>query len=193
MPRSKLTIEFDYENGIYKGIIKKKRGKLTLDEIEEFLRYENQGRYQSHYIIVLNCSESSCGGSGWMDDQDPPGDCAVLYQYNFEEPCPVCAEMTPPEYCPNCGEHLSKQSDAAADNKSKYCINAEFTSVWDGGTAITTDCKVNLLSREIYDIRVSDDTADLVNELDEEYIVIDGERFPACQKGDAEHGNFWYD
>nr|DAG49273.1 MAG TPA: hypothetical protein [Caudoviricetes sp.] len=78
--------------------------------------------------------------------------------------------------------------------------NGLFTSVWDGGFEITTKCKVNTETKEIFDIEVSESTADAVNELDEEYVTIDGIDYRAVT---AEYANlypeemddetFWYE
>lgn len=90
--------------------ITKRRGKLTLDEIEDILRYDrdpNHRELNGHYAIILNCSEETCGGNGLFEfgASDPPGDCVDLYPVNSMDDCPVCGSMLPPfEYCPNCGE-----------------------------------------------------------------------------------------
>lgn len=78
--------------------------------------------------------------------------------------------------------------------------NGLFTSVWDGGFEITTKCKVNTETKEIFDIEVSESTADAVNELDEEYVTINGIDYRAVT---AEYANlypeemddetFWYE
>lgn len=80
---------------------------------------------------------------------------------------------------------------------SENIIIAEFTSVWDGGFAVTTGCKVNMDTKEVFDIEVSEGTADMVNELDEEYITINGESYPVVSdeymKNDPEEqGGYWY-
>ena len=61
------------------------------------------------------------------------------------------------------------------------------------GTAITTDCKVNMETKKVFDIKVSEDTADMVNSLDEEYVMIDGTRFDVFEKDEAGQNDFWYE
>lgn len=86
---------------------------------------------------------------------------------------------------------------------TKYPENikdAMFTSVWDGGFEITTKCKVNTETKEIFDIEVSESNADVVELLDEEYVTIDGIDYRAVT---AEYANlypeemddetFWYE
>ena len=74
--------------------------------------------------------------------------------------------------------------------------NGLFTSVWDGGFEITTKCKVNTETREIFDIEVSESTADAVNELDEEYVTIDGVDYSVANHDDIDEDDeetFWYE
>lgn len=78
--------------------------------------------------------------------------------------------------------------------------DAMFTSVWDGGFEITTKCKVNTETKEIFDIEVSESNADMVEHLDEEYVTIDEIDYRAVT---AEYANlypeemddetFWYE
>ena len=70
--------------------------------------------------------------------------------------------------------------------------NGTFTSVWDGGFEVTTNCKVNMETKEVFDIGVSEDTADLVNDLNYEYVTIDGENHFVSYNGD-EDTEYWYD
>lgn len=72
--------------------------------------------------------------------------------------------------------------------------DAKFTSVWDGNDEITTNCKVNLETHEIVEIETVD--APQVDILIREYVIIDGEEFPAVRKDDLVGYNkenvFWY-
>lgn len=97
--------------------IKKARGKLTIDEIEDVLRYGNTSsgtQLNGHYVMFLNCSEESCGGNGlgFLGMEDPPGDCVNLYEVWDSNDCPICGKLIPPfEYCPNCGESWKDQAN----------------------------------------------------------------------------------
>ena len=82
--------------------IEKSRGKISLDELEEYLRYE--ARIHSHFMIMINASESA-GDIGWPVEE-PKGDRMLLYEYSGDDNCPLCASIMPPEYCPHCGEKL---------------------------------------------------------------------------------------
>lgn len=70
--------------------------------------------------------------------------------------------------------------------------DATFTSVWDGGVAVTTNCKVNLETREVFDIEPVD--IDGVDTLDEEYVTIDGKNYSTARdaKDDPEF-EYWYE
>jgi hypothetical protein len=87
-------------------VIDKPHGKLSVGEIEKFLREKNMFGY---YLIFLNATESSCEGSGWGDEVEQRGDSVALYEYISQETCPACGGMTPPEYCPNCDIKLSTE------------------------------------------------------------------------------------
>lgn len=68
--------------------------------------------------------------------------------------------------------------------------NATFTSVWDGGYKITTRCKVNTETKEVFDVEKVVETADCVNELDYEFVTIDNIEYPvSCDKKETE---YWY-
>lgn len=72
--------------------------------------------------------------------------------------------------------------------------NATFTSVWNGGYEVTTNCKVDMETREVFDIEVNDsDNIEKLNELNCEYITIDGEEFDVFSVDEVEDGNFWYE
>lgn len=74
---------------------------------------------------------------------------------------------------------------------TKYPENikdAMFTSVWDGGFEITTKCKANTETKEIFDIEVSESNADMVEHLDEEYVTIDETDYRAVT---AEYANLY--
>ena len=75
------------------------------------------------------------------------------------------------------------------DTKVKEAL---FISVWDGGVEIDTPCKVNLETKEVFDIVTSRYNGD---HLEKEYIEIDGEEFPVSQISDIvdEDNEFWYD
>ena len=56
----------------------------------------------------------------------------------------------------------------------KNIINATFVSVWDGGTAIETECKINTITREVFDIISVEADVDV---LERQYVIIDGQEY----------------
>lgn len=88
--------------------VEKKRGKLNLEEVGDFLRYSEYGSLQGVYVALINAQEATCGGSGWIyDTEEQKGDLLDLYKVEQGEPCPVCAKVTPDfQYCPECGAPL---------------------------------------------------------------------------------------
>lgn len=88
--------------------VEKKRGKLNLEEVGDFLRYSKYGSLQGVYVAMINAQEPTCGGSGWIDEvEESKGDMLDLYKVEAGEPCPVCAKVTPDfQYCPECGAPL---------------------------------------------------------------------------------------
>lgn len=73
-------------------------------------------------------------------------------------------------------------------------INATFTSVWDGGYAVTTDCKVNMKTKEVFDIKITDENADSFDVLEREFITINNQDYPVFQSSDIteEDDEWWY-
>lgn len=68
-------------------ILQKKRGSISQQELADHLRYEL--KEFGIYISILNAAESTCG-VGWPEE-DSHGDAVVLYLYENEGSCPVCA------------------------------------------------------------------------------------------------------
>ena len=69
--------------------------------------------------------------------------------------------------------------------------NATFTSVWDGGYEVTTNCKVDMETREVFDIEMRE-VDESLEHLDNEYITIDEESFDVFSIDEVEDMNFWY-
>ena len=69
--------------------------------------------------------------------------------------------------------------------------DATFISLWNGEDEIETQCKVNMDTKEVFDITMSNYSPDGV--CDGEYVEIDDERYPVFQKDEANEGEYWYD
>ncbi len=79
-------------------------------------------------------------------------------------------------FCEHLGEHI---------------IKTTFTSYWDGGVAIHTPCKVNLLTKEVFDIENID--TDGLEDLEGEEIEIGNYLHSVYKKEEAEEGEYWYE
>lgn len=68
---------------------------------------------------------------------------------------------------------------------------AKFTSVWDDGYEVTSDCKVDMESKEVFDIEMTNvDELDL-EILEREYITIDNKEYSVSRDGE-DNAEFWY-
>lgn len=73
--------------------------------------------------------------------------------------------------------------------------NATFTSVWDGGYEVTTNCKVNMETKEVFDIEMVEVDENLEH-LDNEYITLDGVDYAVLntdEEDDIDKSDFWYE
>lgn len=72
---------------------------------------------------------------------------------------------------------------------------AMFFSVWDDGTIIGSPCKVNVETKEVFDIKLVSDGIEGLDSLEREYIVLNDDedeyQYPVFDS-DPEDGNFWY-
>lgn len=66
---------------------------------------------------------------------------------------------------------------------------ATFTSVWDGGIEITSNCKVNLETKEVFNIEKVD--VDGLENLEREYITFDGEEHSVSNDKNGETEYWW--
>lgn len=76
-----------------------------------------------------------------------------------------------------------------------FVKNAKFTSDWDGLGEITTNCKVNMKTREVFDIEPIDMEVDDI--LIREFVTIDGEEYLCGSvatetEGWNEETDYWY-
>ena len=76
-------------------------------------------------------------------------------------------------------------------------VDAEFTSVWDGETCITTSCLVNKETKQVFAIEQSETSTESLNTLEREFVVVDGEEYPVFTFEEVleipEHkDDYWY-
>lgn len=70
--------------------------------------------------------------------------------------------------------------------------DATFTSVWDGGHEVTTSCKVNMETKEVFDIGMVSVEGSDVDILDREYVTIDGKEYSVSDALSSKDTEFWY-
>lgn len=74
--------------------------------------------------------------------------------------------------------------------------DATFISVWDGGIVVSSPCRVNTATGEIFNIGSNDYPGDdgELKILDREYVSIDGIDYPVARRGEAvEDEEFQYE
>jgi len=98
-------------------IFTKKRGRISIREIDEFIMYDlNNQWYSGLYYIPFMVKEDSY--QGWEvgegkaldEDGNEVSDKVILIRVNEGEACHFCGQAMPGAYCPHCGEHI-KQED----------------------------------------------------------------------------------
>ena len=68
---------------------------------------------------------------------------------------------------------------------------ATFESYWDGGVCVSTSCKVNMDTKEVFDIEIATNI-DGLDCLDAEMVVIDDVQYPVFRQEDAGPNDFFY-
>lgn len=68
-------------------------------------------------------------------------------------------------------------------------VSATYTSVWDGGIEITTNCKVNIDTGEVFDVEKSEVIG--IDILEREYITINNEDFDVSD--DPTETYYWHE
>ena len=79
----------------------------------------------------------------------------------------------------------------------KNIIKGKFISVWDDGIAIETNCKINLETKEVFNIQISEvgEELEILNEQFVQYTVNNiVHEEEVCQIDEAEESyvGFWY-
>ena len=69
-------------------------------------------------------------------------------------------------------------------------ISTTFISYWDGGKKVKTSCKVNMSTKEVFDIQKVD--IDGLDDLEGEQIEIGDYLYDVYRETVAEDGEYWY-
>lgn len=90
-------------------VVEKKRGSISQAELADYLLHELKN--YGVYVTILNAIESACE-VGWPEDDQANGDKVLLYPYDHDgEHCPVCGQMSVPDYCVKCGYPIDLARD----------------------------------------------------------------------------------
>lgn len=106
MPKSKMSWEYT-ENGT-DIIIRKEKGKLTLDDIWNFMhRRENTWAHDGKLAAWVFRVDADRDLSFDMFQGETEGDAVELIMIEDGRECPFCGKNTLyPQYCPGCGEKV---------------------------------------------------------------------------------------
>ena len=90
-------------------VIRKPKGKLSVQEIREFMNEREQLRdFGEGALCVIAWRSSSETYSGWDMHCEPQGDAVVLFVLQDSSTC-FCGKVLYPQYCPECGRKLTEE------------------------------------------------------------------------------------
>lgn len=108
MSKSKIIARRESDkNGESVLLLERKRGSITVKDIQDFLLYESGSRFHGSYAIILRATEEMCGPPGIFDKEDN-SDYVELYPLYAGESCPVCRKTLVMDICPECGTQLTR-------------------------------------------------------------------------------------
>lgn len=109
--------------------------------------------------------------------------------------CINCSKLSE-ENCKHCPVRLTCDELSNKMEDLTMIKNGTFTSVWDVGYEVTTNCKVNMETKEVFDVEMAE-VDDSFEQLDYEYITVDGEKHIVYNAEDGTDGledtDFWYE
>jgi hypothetical protein len=83
--------------------------------------------------------------------------------------------------CPECLERYCKLDESGEFVLKE--LKGEFVSVWDGGREFRSPCTVNMRTRTVR-VLETHETDESVEQLDREYVVLDGKEYEAANIGE---------
>ena len=107
-----MALSYEWDKDIHGRdilVVRKKRGKITVAELQEELSRDY--RYCGGWALIIVAREDSY--TGWDDYNEPKGDLLELYQIGDGAECALCAAIYSgvDNYCPHCGESLKEKTE----------------------------------------------------------------------------------
>lgn len=104
MARKSITWEWGEKQD--QIIIRKAKGKLTMDDIWKFLNnYEQTRALGEGALAVIAFRMYSDRDDGWYSEDKEEGDSQEVFILGDDSHC-FCGELIYPQYCPDCGRKL---------------------------------------------------------------------------------------
>ena len=139
----------------------------TLAVVTESVTITNEVNLKDDGTLNLYVSEEGSSGCHYIcKDRKEFGDCVQSY--------------------------FDTQSVFAEPANDDTIVCGIFTSYWDGYTTISTPCKVNLRTKQVYDIEPCS-TVECACVLDHETVEFNGEIYPVYPKDEAKEGEYFYE
>ena len=108
MSKSKIITRWDSDKyGESVLLLERKRGSITVKEIQDLLLYEGGSRFHGSYAIILHATGDMCAPPS-MFEEDDTRDYVELYPLHPGEDCPVCRKTLVMDICPECGSQLTQ-------------------------------------------------------------------------------------
>lgn len=106
-----LSWEWGDDDG-HSIIIKKKKGKITCDDIWQFMHERELLNMFEGDLVMWFFRPSTEREFYGMDDRRDEGDAQMLQIVQDGDPCPICGKnILFPQYCPKCGEKLRQPKE----------------------------------------------------------------------------------
>ena len=112
--KSKIRFEYDSEHeGLLLAI--RDKGEITMTELLDALR---EAGYAGCVFAITFCVHEDAGYVGWGDYDEPEGETWKLWQVEDGGECPVCGQLAPPQYCPECGKNLLSMTEIGGNGNA---------------------------------------------------------------------------
>lgn len=108
---AKKSITWEWGDKQDQIIIRKAKGKLTMDDIWKFLNDREQTMvFGEGALAVIGFRIDSTRDSGWFYEDKAEGDEQEVFILADDSHC-FCGELIYPQYCPDCGRKLYGKGD----------------------------------------------------------------------------------